>query len=107
MKPTPLLLVGALLLVQCKSEPKSEKPSTAAPVTSVTQAAPPSVAAPTASASASTVVKVEKRSGPRWLRKLPVDSVSASTELAKGGFYPGKRAFDGSRATTWIALLYR
>ncbi|MBL8721291.1 MAG: discoidin domain-containing protein [Myxococcales bacterium] len=102
MKRSSLPALLALSLLHCKSEPKTDKPAPAAPAST-----PPTVASsaapPSASASAPVVAKAEPRKGPRWLRKLPVDSVSASTELAKGGFYPGKRAFDGSRATTWIA----
>lgn len=98
------LLLAASIAVGCKSETKNDKPA-AAP--SATPSAPATVASGTgsaaASASAPKVAKVETRNGPRWLRKLPVESASASTELAKGGFFPGKRAFDGTRNTVWIA----
>ena len=103
MKRSSLLALLALSLLHCKSEPKTDKPAPAAAASTPTVASSVASATASASASAPVVAKAEPRKGPRWLRKLPVDAVSASTELAKGGFYPGKRAFDGSRATTWIA----
>ncbi len=103
MKRSSAFALLALSLLHCKSEPKNDKPAPAAPASTPPTVASSASATASASASAPVVAKVEPRKGPRWLRKLPVDSVSASTELAKGGFYPGKRAFDGSRSTTWIA----
>lgn len=97
-------MLAASLAVGCKTEAKNDKPVQGTPSTTPSAPAPVVSATPSASASAAPkVVKPETRSGPRWLRKLPVDAVSASTELAKGGFFPGKRAFDGTRNTVWIA----